>query len=43
MREAFVSLVTVDGQTWWRSVAANPMADPVQVMAEARRVLDLAA
>ncbi len=31
--DAFVSTVEVDGTTWLRSVAANPMADPDRVVA----------
>nr|WP_052479238.1 pyridoxal-dependent decarboxylase [Kibdelosporangium sp. MJ126-NF4]CEL23097.1 Siderophore biosynthesis L-2,4-diaminobutyrate decarboxylase [Kibdelosporangium sp. MJ126-NF4]CTQ90234.1 Siderophore biosynthesis L-2,4-diaminobutyrate decarboxylase [Kibdelosporangium sp. MJ126-NF4] len=32
LRDAFVSLTELDGQTWLRSVAANPMADPELVV-----------
>ena len=32
---AFVSTVTIDGTTWLRSVAANPMAEPPRVVAAA--------
>ncbi len=32
---AFVSTITIDGKTWLRSVAANPMAEPPRVVAAA--------
>lgn len=35
MRGAFVSLADVDGARWFRSVAANPNADPGRVLAAA--------
>lgn len=39
MEEAFVSVTTVGGERWLRSVSANPMADPELVLAA---VLDAA-
>ncbi len=39
MRDAFVSLATVDGAQWFRSVAANPNADPERVLAAAVEAL----
>ncbi len=33
LSDAFVSTVTIDGTTWLRSVAANPMAEPGRVIA----------
>ena len=29
---AWVSLTDIDGQQWFRSVTANPLADPAQVI-----------
>ena len=34
MQRAFVSLTSVAGERWLRSVSANPMADPELVLAE---------
>lgn len=39
-RGTFVSTTTVDGVSWLRSVAANPMADPDAVLSAARRAAD---
>ena len=39
MEAAWVSLATIDGVTWFRSVAANPNADPRLVLEEARRAV----
>ena len=35
-RDTFISTTTVDGEPWLRSVAANPMANPVAVLNAAR-------
>lgn len=40
MRDAFVSVTSIDGSDWLRSVAANPCADPDRVMAAAATALD---
>jgi len=37
---AFVSVADLDGQTWWRSVAANPNADPERVVSAAVAALE---
>ncbi|MDP9375447.1 MAG: pyridoxal-dependent decarboxylase [Chloroflexota bacterium] len=34
LRRSVVSLAEVDGQTWFRSVAANPLAEPERVVAD---------
>lgn len=39
MRDGFVSLTVVDGRPWFRSVAANPSAEPARVIAAAERAL----
>ena len=33
LRGAWVSLTVIDGETWFRSVAANPNAEPELVLA----------
>lgn len=35
MRSSFVSITEISGQRWFRSVAANPMADPASVVDDA--------
>jgi L-2,4-diaminobutyrate decarboxylase len=39
MRNAFVSLTEIDGEQWFRSVAANPNADPHLVLSAATEAL----
>ncbi len=39
LRDAWVSVAPIDGETWLRSVAANPRADPAHVIRAARDVL----
>ncbi len=39
MRNAFVSLTEIDGEQWFRSVAANPNADPNLVLSAAAEAL----
>lgn len=40
LHNAFVSTVVIDGVTWLRSVAANPLADPELVVAEVLAAAD---
>lgn len=40
MEGAFVSLVRLEGEVWWRSVAANPMAEPAVVIEAAKRAVE---
>lgn len=35
MRSSFVSITEISGQRWFRSVAANPIADPASVVDDA--------
>lgn len=37
---AWISIADIGGEPWFRSVAANPLADPAQVVDAVRRVLD---
>jgi len=39
LRDAWVSLAKIDDQSWFRSVAANPLADPNHVLAAVRHAL----
>ena len=39
LHEAWVSVATVDGETWLRSVAANPRADPAHIVRGVRTAL----
>ena len=40
MHDAWVSTATIEGATWFRSVAANPRADPEHVVAAVLRALN---
>ncbi|MHB8244643.1 MAG: hypothetical protein ACYDGN_04680 [Acidimicrobiales bacterium] len=36
--DAWVSLADIDGETWYRSVVANPRADPQHVIEQVCRL-----
>ncbi len=40
LRGAWVSLAEIADESWFRSVAANPLADPERALTAVRRALD---